>query len=247
MNDVKNTLLAVQLSTLAGRSQHAFVRGNRASEIVQYGLAAIALLFTAPLFLIISLLIKLMSQGPIFYRGLRVGKDGRIFTMYTFPTQQLGAEEGIGARPLTKHAVYDTRLGKFLKRTKLDALPQLLNVLKGDMNLVGPRPIRPLFFEKLCRDLPRYPMRFAVKPGITSLAQVQDWYCPASPSPRPNAPVSRRTGDPLGGETAELHTHRRWHFAVSCLALATELRYPERLGCSMPYEGLGGSQRLVKP
>jgi lipopolysaccharide/colanic/teichoic acid biosynthesis glycosyltransferase len=143
---------------------------------MQYSFAAIGLVLMAPLFLVIGLLIKLTSPGPLLYRGLRVGRDGRIFTIYKFRTLQVDAEEKIGARLLTDRDVYYTRLGKFMKRAKLDELPQLLNVLKGEMNLVGPRPIRPIFLEPLCRDIPRYPIRFAVKPGMTGLAQVRGGY-----------------------------------------------------------------------
>jgi lipopolysaccharide/colanic/teichoic acid biosynthesis glycosyltransferase len=176
MNEVKNTLRAARLSSLGGTSAPALVRPNRASDIMQYGFAAIGLVVMVPLFLVIGLLIKLTSQGPILYRGLRVGKDGRTFTIYKFRTLQIGAEEKIGARLLTERDAYYTCIGKFLKRTKFDELPQLANVLKGEMNLVGPRPIRPIFLEKLCCDIPRYPIRFAVKPGMTGLAQVRGGY-----------------------------------------------------------------------
>jgi lipopolysaccharide/colanic/teichoic acid biosynthesis glycosyltransferase len=176
MNEVKNTLRAARLSSLEGHFTHTLARPNRASDIVQYGLAAIGLVLTVPLFLVIGLLIKSTSPGPVLYRGLRVGKDGRIFTIYKFRTLQIGAEEKIGARLLTEGDAYYTYIGKFLKRTKLDELPQLVNVLKGEMNLVGPRPIRPIFLEQLCCDIPRYPIRFTVKPGMTGLAQVRGGY-----------------------------------------------------------------------
>ncbi|MGH8064693.1 MAG: sugar transferase [Candidatus Entotheonellia bacterium] len=175
-NEVKNAFLAARLSSLGGHSAHTLVKADRVSDIMQYGFAAIGLVLMAPLFLVISLLIKLTSQGPILYRGLRVGKAGRIFTIYKFRTLQVGAEEKIGARLLTDRDVYYTPIGKFLKCTKFDELPQLVNVLKGEMNLVGPRPVRPIFFEKLCGDIPRYPIRFAVKPGMTGLAQVRGGY-----------------------------------------------------------------------
>jgi O-antigen biosynthesis protein WbqP len=117
---------------------------------MQYALAAMSLVLLAPLCLIIGLLIKVTSPGPMLCRGLRVGRNGRVFTTYKFRTLDIGAEEKIGARLLTDCDAYYTCIGKFLKRTKLDALPQLVNVLKGDMNLAGLRPIRPLFLEKLC-------------------------------------------------------------------------------------------------
>jgi lipopolysaccharide/colanic/teichoic acid biosynthesis glycosyltransferase len=175
-NAVKNTLLMAQLSSLGRQSAHTYMRASHVSGITQYGFAAVSLMLLAPLFLIIGLLIKLTSQGLILYRGLRVGKDGRIFTIYEFCTLHAGAEEKIGARLLTDRDAYYTCIGKFLKRTKLAQLPQLVNVLKGEMNIVGPRPVRPIFLEKLCGDIPRYPIRLTVKPGMTGLAQAGDGY-----------------------------------------------------------------------
>ena len=175
-NEVDNTLLAERLSSQGRHSAYAFMKVTRVSDIMQYGFAAVGLVLMAPLFLAIALLIKLTSSGPILYRGLRVGKDGRIFIIYKFRTLHVGAEEKIGARLLNEHDTYYTCLGKFLKRTKIDELPQLVNVLKGEMNVVGPRPIRPIFLEKLCDDIPRYPIRFAVNPGMTGLAQVRGGY-----------------------------------------------------------------------
>src|SRR6266850_1115920 len=175
-NAVKNTFLMAQFSSLGGQSAHTSVRARHVSDIMQYGFAAVSLVLLAPLFLIIGLLIKLTSQGPILYRGLRVGKDGRIFTIYEFCTLRAGAEEKIGSRLLTDRDAYYTCIGKFLKRTKLDQLPQLVNVLRGEMNFVGPRPVRPVFLEKLCGDMPRYPVRLTVKPGMTGLASAGDGY-----------------------------------------------------------------------
>jgi lipopolysaccharide/colanic/teichoic acid biosynthesis glycosyltransferase len=175
-NAVKNTLPMAQFSNLGEQLAHPYMRASHVSDIMQYGFAAVSLVLLAPLFLIIGLLIKLTSQGPILYRGLRVGKDGRIFTIYEFYTLHTSAEEKIGARLLTDRDAYYTCIGKFLKRTKLDQLPQLVNVLKGEMNFVGPRPVRPIFLEKLCGDIPCYPIRLTVKPGMTGLAQVDDGY-----------------------------------------------------------------------
>jgi lipopolysaccharide/colanic/teichoic acid biosynthesis glycosyltransferase len=151
-------------------------RQNSASEIFQFWLTFIGLIIISPLFLVIAALIKLTSPGPIFYRGIRVGKDQHVFKIFKFRTLQVGAEEKIGARLLTEQDSFYTKIGKFLKRTKLDELPQLLNVLKGEMNLVGPRPIRPIFLDSLSRQLPLYYLRFIVKPGMTGLAQIQGGY-----------------------------------------------------------------------
>jgi lipopolysaccharide/colanic/teichoic acid biosynthesis glycosyltransferase len=148
-NAVKNTLMMEHLSIVNGRSAYTEVRASHMFDVLQYGFAAVSLLLLAPLFLIISLLIKLTSRGPVFYRGLCVGKDGHIFTIYKFSTLGAGADEKIGACLLSEREASDTHVGKLLKCTKLDRLPQLVNVLKGEMTLVGPRPVRPIFLEKL--------------------------------------------------------------------------------------------------
>jgi lipopolysaccharide/colanic/teichoic acid biosynthesis glycosyltransferase len=146
------------------------------ADAMQFCLTALGLVVVAPLFIIIAILIKLTSRGPVFYRGLRVGRGRRVFRIYKFRTLQVGAEEKIGARLLNEQDSYYTRVGKFLKMTKLDELPQLINVLKGDMNLVGPRPIRPIFLENLSKKIPLYNLRFCVKPGMTGLAQIKGGY-----------------------------------------------------------------------
>jgi lipopolysaccharide/colanic/teichoic acid biosynthesis glycosyltransferase len=146
-------------------------------DIMQCGFAAVSLLLLAPLFLIIGLLIKLTSQRPILYRGLRVGEDGRIFTIYEFSTLRADADEKSDAGLLTDRDASYTCIGNLLKCTRLDQLPQLVNVLKGEMNIVGPRPVRPLFLENLCGDIPRYPIRLTVKPGMMDLAPMGNRYC----------------------------------------------------------------------
>jgi lipopolysaccharide/colanic/teichoic acid biosynthesis glycosyltransferase len=176
-NAIENTLLMAQLSSLSGESAHTHVRASHVSDIMQYGFAAVSLLLLAPLFLIIGLLIRLTSQGPVLYRGLRVGKNGRTFTIYEFSILCTDAEAKIGAGLLINRDASYTCIGKWLQCTKLDRLPQLVNVLKGEMNLLGPQPVRPIFLEKLCGDTPRYPIRFTVKPGMTDVAPMGNRYC----------------------------------------------------------------------
>jgi len=176
----QRALTSRQLDDSYSNSKDLFFKGparqNHFSELLQFCLALLGLVLAAPVFLIVGVLIKLISPGPIFYRGLRVGKDRQVFRIYKFRSLQVGAEEQIGGRLLTEQDTYYTTIGKFLKRTKLDELPQLLNVLKGEMNLVGPRPIRPIFLESLCQHIPLYPLRFMVKPGMTGLAQIKGGY-----------------------------------------------------------------------
>jgi lipopolysaccharide/colanic/teichoic acid biosynthesis glycosyltransferase len=120
------------------------------------------------------------SGRPILYRGERVGRGGRIFTMLKFRTLRRDAEQRLGpylGEELVRRTQDEfTPIGKWLKATQLDEIPQFLNVLRGDMSLVGPRPIRPVFFEELAHDLPAYWQRLTVRPGLTGLAQVRRGY-----------------------------------------------------------------------
>ncbi|MGQ0504144.1 MAG: undecaprenyl-phosphate glucose phosphotransferase [Myxococcaceae bacterium] len=133
--------------------------------------ALVGILIASPLMLIAALLVKLTSRGPLFYAQERMGMDGRTFRIYKFRTMKPDAEED-GAR--MAHAEDDRRtlFGTFLRRSSIDELPQLFNVLRGDMSLVGPRPERPVFIEEFKRQIPRYHLRHKVKSGITGWAQV---------------------------------------------------------------------------
>ncbi len=129
---------------------------------------------------LIALTILATSGRPVLYRGTRVGRGGEFYTMLKFRTLRPGAEERLGAH-LGEELVFRTKeerttVGRWLRATQLDELPQLLNVLKGEMSLVGPRPIRPIFFEQLAADLPAYWQRLVVRPGLTGFAQVRRGY-----------------------------------------------------------------------
>nr|BAL54463.1 sugar transferase [uncultured Planctomycetota bacterium] len=140
---------------------------------ITISLTAIVLL--SPLMLLIAILIKLTSRGPVFYRQERCGLDGKTFYMLKFRTMRLDAEKETGpvfARPNDPRRTW---LGAILRRTSLDELPQLFNVLKGDMSLVGPRPERPCFVERFRKTIPHYMARHLVKAGITGWAQVNGW------------------------------------------------------------------------
>ncbi len=138
--------------------------------------ALAGLLLLSPLLLLIALAVKLTSRGPALYRGARVGRGEAPFDIFKFRTMKTGSEARIGARLVRQDEDHYTSIGKFLRRYRLDELAQLLNVLRGDMNLVGPRPLRPIFLEEFKADIAGYARRFTVRPGITGQAQVRGGY-----------------------------------------------------------------------
>jgi lipopolysaccharide/colanic/teichoic acid biosynthesis glycosyltransferase len=142
----------------------------------QVAIAALGLLILLPVSAVIAIAIKLTSRGPILYRGQRVGRNMEPFSIYKFRTLLVDAETRIGARLLTPGDPLYTPIGRFLKRTKLDEIPQLWNVVRGDMNLVGPRPIRPVFLATSLKEIRDYGLRFVVRPGMTGLAQLRGGY-----------------------------------------------------------------------
>ncbi len=135
-------------------------------------LACLALVIASPLFLIIPIMIKLDSRGPVIFKQLRVGEYGNNFKIMKFRTMREDAEAG-GASWTTTGDSRITRIGKFLRKSRLDELPQLINVLKGNMSFVGPRPEVPHFVDKLKEAIPYYAQRHVVKPGITGWAQIK--------------------------------------------------------------------------
>lgn len=157
----------------------AFADGFRASRLGEGCkraldlAAALALsLAAAPIMVLAAILVRLDSRGPIFYSQERVGRDGRTFRLTKFRTMRPDAEkEGPQWASLQDDRV--TRIGRFLRKTRMDELPQILAVLRGDMSFVGPRPERPFFVQKLKEQIPFYELREAVKPGITGWAQIR--------------------------------------------------------------------------
>jgi lipopolysaccharide/colanic/teichoic acid biosynthesis glycosyltransferase len=170
--------LVTGYSRLARDAQHRRIDIElRACDLVLVTLIAVV---AAPIVLLLALLVLATSGRPIFYRGARVGRGGRIFTMLKFRTLAPGAEERIGqylGEELVRRTEAElTGFGRWLKASQLDELPQLWNILRGDMSIVGPRPIRPRFFAELATELPAYWQRLVVRPGLTGFAQVRRGY-----------------------------------------------------------------------
>jgi lipopolysaccharide/colanic/teichoic acid biosynthesis glycosyltransferase len=163
-------------------------------RFVNVALATIGLILAAPLMLVFAVLVKLTSPGPIFYSQARVGLDrrrngdthsydrrardlgGRPFMIYKFRTMLVNAEQPTGAVWAAKQDARVTPIGQIMRKYRIDELPQLLNVIRGEMNIVGPRPERPSIFSRLCDDIADYPLRQRAKPGITGWAQVNQAY-----------------------------------------------------------------------
>jgi len=168
-------------------------RDEVVSRVLNVTVAAIALIVLAPLFALIALVIGLTSRGPVLYSQVRVCMDrrwryaraydrrgydhgGKLFKMYKFRTMRVDAEPDGRAVWASRRDPRVTLVGRFLRTSRLDELPQLWNVICGEMNIVGPRPERPSIFAELRKDIPEYPLRQRVKPGITGWAQVNRSY-----------------------------------------------------------------------
>ncbi|SIO61522.1 Sugar transferase involved in LPS biosynthesis (colanic, teichoic acid) [Singulisphaera sp. GP187] len=154
-------------------STEGMLRMNRTKVIVDFLTALLLLIPAAPLILVTMILVRLTSKGPVIYTQIRLGHGGRPFTIYKIRTMCNNCEQLTGACWSVGDDPRITSVGRFLRRTHLDELPQLVNILRGEMSLVGPRPERPEFVGQLEAVLPRYRERLTVRPGVTGLAQIQ--------------------------------------------------------------------------
>ena len=148
---------------------HPYYQGIK--RIIDIVASLVGLILTAPLIALSALAVKLESKGPAFYSQVRVGRFNRPFRIYKLRTMVQDSEKG-GAQWAKKNDSRVTLVGKFLRKTRLDELPQFWNVLKGEMSLVGPRPERPEFVEDLGKEIPFYLQRHLIKPGLTGWAQI---------------------------------------------------------------------------
>ena len=150
---------------------------DRALRVLDVAIATAGILLLAPFAVLIAIGVLLTAGRPVFYRGERVGRYGRVFTMRKFRTLRPDAESRLGgtygAELTARMPEESTPLSRFLRASQLDELPQLWNVLRGDMSVVGPRPVRPVFFERLVVDIPAYWQRLVVRPGLTGFAQTR--------------------------------------------------------------------------
>lgn len=138
--------------------------------------ASIGMVAAAPVMGMAAIFIKTVSPGPVFFKQERVGRDGKLFNIYKLRTMKVDAEKETGPIWASENDPRLIKCGKLIRKLHLDELPQLFNVLKGDMSIIGPRPERPVFVKKLGKEIKEYRRRLRVKPGITGLAQVRHKY-----------------------------------------------------------------------
>jgi exopolysaccharide biosynthesis polyprenyl glycosylphosphotransferase len=149
---------------------------KKIKRLMDVVLSLTLLILSSPITILTSILVKLESKGPVFYRQERMGLNGKIFKVVKFRTMYVDAEKHTGPIWSTKNDPRITRIGSYARKFRLDEIPQVYNVLKGDMSFVGPRPERPFFVEKLSMEIPLYKRRLKVRPGITGWAQVKHKY-----------------------------------------------------------------------
>jgi len=171
-----NTVVLLSTGFIGFMTQFARRHFREFKRIYDDIIAGAGIVLAAPIILFTAIVIKIVSPGPIFYKQERVGWGGKTFYIYKLRTMKMDAEKGSGPIWAQENDPRLIRFGKLIRKMHIDELPQLYNVLKGDMSIVGPRPERPVFVEKLNREVVDYQKRIQVRPGITGLAQVWHKY-----------------------------------------------------------------------
>ena len=145
-------------------------------KLIDIAVSLVALTVFSPFLALVALAIKLESPGPVLYAQERVGYRGKAYKLYKFRSMVKDAEQKSGPVWAKKNDDRITRVGRIIRKMRIDEIPQLYNILRGDMSLVGPRPERPFFVEQLSRKIPYYPLRLKIKPGLTGWAQIKHSY-----------------------------------------------------------------------
>jgi len=161
------------IGVLLKYARSKFAEAKRVFDII---FSSIAIFFLSPLFLLLAFGVKVTSRGPVFYTQDRVGKEGQLFKIYKYRTMVDEGENKTGVVWAQQSDPRLTRFGKFLRDHHLDELPQFVNVFRGDMSIIGPRPERPYFVDQFNEAIPGYHKRLQIKPGITGLAQTRQKY-----------------------------------------------------------------------
>ena len=182
--------------------------GGVVKRTTDFIFSGLALILVSPLLLLIALAVKLTSKGPILYAQERMGLDGRTFNMIKFRSMRIDAEDQSGAVWAKAGDDRRTPIGAFLRSTSIDELPQLWNIVRGDMSLVGPRPERPVFVKQFRHEIPHYMLRHKVKAGLTGWAQVNGW--------RGNTSLDRRI-------ECDLYYIRNWSYSLDLKILLLTL------------------------
>lgn len=180
MHDIvfcNTTRMIADDSLVYSTGKHGFtVEQLIVKRLIDIGVSLVGLIVASPIMLLTALAIKLQDGGPVFFRQQRLTRGGRTFMLIKFRSMVTDAEKNSGARLAMKNDSRITKVGRFIRATRIDELPQMLNILKGDMTLVGPRPERPELFEQICRDYPEFRFRLKVKAGLTGFAQLYGKY-----------------------------------------------------------------------
>jgi len=173
IKDKEKTLAIPTIGLFPEKFNLLFCKFKRIFDIL---LSLFVLIFFFPLWVLVFILIKVESPGPAFYKQKRIGKDGKEFDLYKFRSMVDDAEKYTGPVWATKSDLRITRVGSIIRKFGIDEIPQLFNILKGDMSIIGPRPERPFFVEKFEKFIPFYSQRYRILPGITGLAQIKHKY-----------------------------------------------------------------------